>query len=101
MKVRYLPPSLQNGLRALTTPAPLVHRVPTPSKGHHRDPAIGEGLDAGSAVASIDVIRLCVLYETGDGEAVLRQTDATGTEILPDLFLLEAVETMSVKKSLQ
>src|ERR1041385_8800224 len=30
MKLRWRPPSLQNGLSAFTTPAPFVHRLPIP-----------------------------------------------------------------------
>ena len=100
MKLRYRPPRLQKGFRAFTTPAPLVQRVPTP-------PASETTATRPSARASRpqrDGDRHGApphLQWTGDGETVLRQADAAGTEILPDLFVLEAVEAVVIEQGFE
>jgi hypothetical protein len=63
--------------------------------------ALGKGIQAGGAMAIVvPAIRLGVLNETGNGQAVLRQADAAGTEILADLFVLQAVEAVVVEEGL-
>ncbi len=103
MKLRCRPPSLQNGLSALTTPAPLVQRLPTP-------PASVTTATRPSASASHARARDAgrrerpasgILDMAGHRQPVLRQPDAAGTQFALDLLVLHAVEPVRFEQRFQ
>jgi len=52
-------------------------------------------------MTAIYLIRLSVLNKSGDGQAVLRQTDASGNEILSNLLVLQAVKAVVIEQGLE
>src|SRR6516225_9305383 len=84
MKLRCRPPSLQNGLSALTAPAPLVQRLP-----------------AERAMPGIQLVRRGILNTARDWQAILREANAARTQVGLDLLVLHAVEPVSFEQRFQ
>ena len=106
MKLRCRPPSLQNGLNALTTPAPLVQRLPTPpaSETTATVPSARASIPASRSARSRlrggveNILRLGVFDPAAGRKPVLRQPDPAVPQIGLDLFVLHAIESVSLEK---
>ena len=107
MKLRCRPPSLQNGLSALTTPAPLVQRLPTPpaSETTATRPSASACMPVAIARGNrrgIEHVAGCDIFDAAGGrQAVLRQADAAGAQVGLDLLVLHAVEAVSFEQRFQ
>jgi hypothetical protein len=71
------------------------------SQGDNCNTPCGKGIQTNCAVTPINVVRLDVLNKAGYRQAVLRQADPPGKQILADLLVLQAVESEVVEKCLE
>ena len=102
-KLRCRPSSWTNGLTALTTPAPVVHRLPTPAArvttatSPRRKARLRRGWIARRPRCSVGRDQLGVVDVADvevDGQAVARQADPPALEVVAQLLVLDGVEAV-------
>ncbi len=109
MKLRCLPPSRQKGLRALTTPAPFVQRLPAPPANETTAtiPAASASLPISwyFGAASLGGIKEIVRANVGDpaagGKTILRQAHAAAAQVRLDLLMLHAIEPVGFEQRVE
>ena len=109
MKVRRLPPNLQKGLSAFTTPAPLVQRLPTPPA--NETTATVPARRASPPIAGRHAGRVLGWRQKGrqarignpaaHGQAILRQADPAGAQVGLNLLVFRPIEPVRFQEGVE
>jgi hypothetical protein len=108
MKLRCLPPSFAKGLSALTTPAPLVQRLPAPPASVTTPPRRRQRVHAHLVQFGRAASRQAHELKSHRPAAhprsccarqpILRQADAPAAQVGADLLVLHAIEAVGIQQ---